>query len=90
MLELLVVIGAVLLVGTISIGLLKLLLALFILPLKLGFWVLKGFLGIILFVPALLFSIWALSCVVPIVLAVIAVPVIFVAICVVSLTNALF
>jgi hypothetical protein len=56
-------------------GAFKLLLALLVLPLKLGLWMVKGLVGLLLFVPAVLFSLWVLSWVMPVALAVVAVPI---------------
>ena len=78
MLELLVIVGSLLLVGAIAVVFFKMLFWLILLPVKLGFFIVKGLLALLLFIPALIICIGAASIVVPIIVSVIAVPVIFV------------
>jgi hypothetical protein len=78
MLELLGLVALVVLLGAVAVGLLKVLFWAILLPFKVGFWLLKGLVGLVVVVPLLLVALWAASAVLPIVLVVIAVPVIFV------------
>jgi hypothetical protein len=90
MLELLIVLGSIFLVGAIVIGVLKLLVWLLVLPIKLGFWIVKGVLGLIFLIPAVIIAAWAVSSVLPFVFAVIVIPVLFVVLAVVALFTLVF
>ena len=74
MLEILMVIGAIVLVAAIAGGLLKLLFSLILLPFKLGLWIVKGVFAVLIVIPAVILAVCALSAVLPVVLVVIAVP----------------
>lgn len=76
MLELLFVFGVCAFAAVCVIGLLKLLVALVILPFKIAFFVAKGFLGLLLIVPALIIGYLVITNVFPIVLFLLILPVI--------------
>ena len=78
MFEFLVIIGFIFLVGALVVFLVKLLFSLVLLPIKLGFWLLKGLLALVFLVPIMLVSFGAVSIVVPIVLALAALPILIV------------
>jgi hypothetical protein len=82
--------GALLFVGALLLGALKILFVLVLLPLKIGFWILKGVVGLLLFIPVVLFWVWLLSCVYPIIVAVILVPILIVVAGIISLANVIF
>jgi hypothetical protein len=90
LIELLIMFGALLFVGALLLGALKILFVLVLLPLKIGFWILKGVVGLLLFIPVVLFSVWLLSCVYPIIVAVILVPILIVVAGIISLANVIF
>jgi len=78
MFELLTLFGLVFLCGAFVIFLAKLLFSLVLLPIKLGFWLLKGLLALVLLVPILLISCGAVSVVVPVFLLLAALPILIV------------
>jgi hypothetical protein len=68
MLELLGLAALVFIIGALAIGLLKLLVWLVLLPLKLGFWLLKGLIGLTIVVPLLILGVGVASAFVPLLL----------------------
>jgi hypothetical protein len=74
MFELLLVLGFLALGGILLIGLIKLLLGLVLLPIKLGFWVLKGVLALVLLVPLVIIGVNVFAAGIPIVLFILALP----------------
>ena len=78
MFELLTVFGLLFLIGAFVVFLAKLLLSLVLLPIKLGFWFLKGLVALVFLVPIIVISLSAASVVVPVVLALVALPVLLV------------
>ena len=68
----------VFLVGAFVIFLAKLFFALVLLPIKLGFWFLKGLLALVFLIPIMLISFGAVSVVVPVVLGLAALPILIV------------
>ncbi|MFQ5510244.1 MAG: hypothetical protein ACE5EO_00190 [Candidatus Krumholzibacteriia bacterium] len=90
MLEFLVVVGLIFLAGAMFIGLLKFLFWLVVLPLKLGWWVVKGAVGLVLLIPAAIVAAWAVSSVLPLVLAVVAIPVLVLVFVAFAVVNAVF
>ena len=90
MMELLVLFGAIFLLGALLLGALKFLFWLVLLPLKLGFCILKGVLALVFLIPALLFAGLAFSGLFPFVVTVILVPVLLVVAAVVALFKLVF
>ena len=87
--ELLGVVAVLAVVGLVVIGLLKLLFWVLILPIKIGLWILKGFLGFVLLVP--LFILWTCAAsFVPIVIGLLVLPVLAVVAGLVVLMRAVF
>ena len=78
MLEFLFLVAVVFLIGGLAIGLLKLAFFLLVLPIKAGFWLLKGVIGLVFVVPVMIVSLLAASVVMPVVLVVVAIPVLLV------------
>jgi len=78
MFECLVLIGLIVLFGAFVVFLAKLLLSLVLLPIKLGFWLLKGIFALVLVIPVLLLCFGAVSAVVPFVMVVLALPILIV------------
>ncbi|MEJ2722150.1 MAG: hypothetical protein P8181_13575 [bacterium] len=78
MFELLTLFGLLFLVGAFVVFVAKLLFSLVLLPIKLGFWLLKGVVALIFLVPIIVISLSAASVVVPVVLALVALPVLLV------------
>jgi hypothetical protein len=89
MFELLTLFGLVFLFGAFVVFLAKLLFSLVLLPIKLGFWLLKGLLVLVLLVPVMLVSFGAVSVVVPVFFLLAALPVLMV-VCGVVLLAKLF
>ena len=75
MIEFLVFIGLFFLAGAVLLVVAKLLFALVLIPFKLGFLMLKGVVGLVLFVPALIVGIFVVIGVLPLLLGLIALPV---------------
>ena len=90
MIELFTILATLLLVFAVAVVFFKVLIWLILLPVKMGFWLLKGLVAAVLFIPALIISIGAASIVLPIVASLIAVPVVFVVAGVVMLLKILF
>lgn len=88
--EFLVFFGVIFLVGAMLLGALKFLFWLILLPLKLSFWILKGVLGLVFLIPAMLFAGLAFSGLFPFVVTVILVPVLLVVAAVVALFKLAF
>ncbi len=88
--EFLVFFGAIFLLGALLLGALKVLFWLVLLPLKLSFWILKGVLGLVFLIPALLCAGFAFSGLFPFVVTVILVPVLLVVATVVALFKLAF
>jgi hypothetical protein len=84
--ELLLVIAAVVVLGVIAVGLLKALFWFVLLPIKLGFWMLKGAFGLAFMVGLGLLCLGALAFV-PLVITVVALPVIAVVCGVIALIR---
>ena len=78
MFELLTILGFLFLAGALVVVLVKLLVALVLVPFKIGFWLLKGLLVLLLVVPVIILSLGAASIAAPFVLAVLALPVLFI------------
>ena len=78
MLELLFIFGVLALLGALALGALKALMWLVILPFKVGFWLLQGVVGLIVIIPLAIVGICVLSAFFPLVLALIAVPVVLI------------
>jgi len=78
MLELLLVFGALALGAAIFIGMLKLLVALVLLPLKIAFLAAKGVIGLVLVVPLFVIGLAVLVNVFPVIIFVLLLPVIIV------------
>jgi hypothetical protein len=78
MFEFLAFFGLVFLVGAFVLFLAKLLFALVLLPIKLGFWLLKGLLALVILIPIMLVSFGAVSVVVPVALGLVALPILLV------------
>lgn len=78
MFELLVLLGVVALAGCVAIGLLKLLVALVILPFKAAFWLAKGVIGLVLVVPLAIIFTAVMVNALPIVLFVLFIPLLLV------------
>ncbi|UCG51755.1 MAG: hypothetical protein JSW58_16540 [Candidatus Latescibacterota bacterium] len=87
MFEFLIVFGCIFLAVAFVVFLAKLLFSLLLLPIKLGFWLLKGALGLILLVPLVLISIGAASLVFPLVISLVALPVVAVVVGIVLLVK---
>lgn len=79
MLELLGLMALILIVGALAAGLLKLLFCLLVLPIKLGFWMLKGVVALVFIVPLAIISLCVASTVLPVVAFAIALPITLVA-----------
>jgi hypothetical protein len=78
MFEMIFLFGVLTLGILVLVGILKLLVALVLLPLKLAWWTAKGLLGILLFVPLLVVSILIFTNVFPLVLLFLLLPVLLV------------
>ena len=78
MFEFLAIAGFIFLFGAFVVFLAKLFFALVLLPIKLGFWLVKGLLALVILIPVLLISFGTVSVVVPIVLAIAALPILIV------------
>jgi hypothetical protein len=74
MIELLVLVGILALCGALLIGLFKLLIGLIVLPFKLGFWILKGVLALILLVLLFVIGLNVVCAGIPILLFVLVLP----------------
>ncbi|UCH83590.1 MAG: hypothetical protein JSW50_14230 [Candidatus Latescibacterota bacterium] len=78
MFECLILIGLIFFFGAFIAFLIKLLFSLVLLPIKLGLWLLKGLLALVLLIPILLISFGAVSAIIPFILAVLALPILIV------------
>lgn len=78
MFELLTIFGLVFLIGAFVVFLAKLLFALVLLPIKLGFWLVKGLLALVILIPILLISFGAVSVVVPFIFGLAVLPILIV------------
>jgi len=74
MFEILLAMGFLILGGMLLIGLFKLLIGLVVLPFKLGLWVLKGVVALLLLVPLVIIGLNVVALGIPIVLAVLVLP----------------
>jgi hypothetical protein len=74
MLEILMILGFLFLCGALLIGLFKLLIGLVLLPFKLGFWVLKGVLALLLLVPLIIIGMNVFALGIPILLVILVLP----------------
>ncbi len=77
MLELFLALGVCALVGLVLLGLLKLLVALLVLPFKIVFFLAKGVLGLLLLVPAVILVIFILTNALPVILFLLILPFVF-------------
>jgi hypothetical protein len=87
MFEFLVVFGCIFLAVAFVVFFVKLLFSLLILPIKLGFWLFKGALGLLLVVPIVLISVGAASLILPMVISLVALPVVAVVVGIVLLVK---
>jgi len=90
MLELLLVFGALALGAAIFIGMLKLLVALVLLPLKIAFLAAKGVIGLVLVVPLFVIGLAVLVNVFPVIIFVLLLPVIIVGVMFALLLKLIF
>jgi hypothetical protein len=87
--ELLGLVALLAVCGLVLIGLLKLLVWVLILPVKIGFWLVKGFFGLLLLAP--LFILWVCAAsIVPVVFGLLVLPVLAVVLGVIVLARAVF
>lgn len=87
--ELLGLVALLALCGLFLIGLFKLLFWVLVLPIKIGFWLVKGLLGLLLLVPLLVVCMCAAS-VLPVFVGLLVIPVLVVVLGVVALARVVF
>jgi hypothetical protein len=78
MFEFLAIVGFMVLFGAFVVFLAKLFFALVLLPIKLGFWLCKGLLALVILIPIILISFGAVSVVFPVILVIAALPILVV------------
>lgn len=88
--ELIVLLAAILLGGAILLGLLKFLFWAVLLPFKAAFWVVKGIIGLVFLVPFVAIFACVLSTAVPVLLTLLALPIVLALAGVVALARWIF